>query len=219
LAKNGNPGQSSAISRHLTVGIADHAAQNNLSIPEIETTRLRLRSFMPDDLDDFASICSDREVMKHIGTGEPISRKEAELHMSGYVKYWAKQGLGRFAVTHKEHGELIGYCGFRLFRYPGLRLFANTPEIVFLRKKTSWGRGLAAEAARACLRYGFEQKKYPRVVAITRGENTASQRALERIGMKQGKNVHYMEFDCAVYSILLEEFQPGDFLYTLRNPS
>ena len=193
--------------------------QNDVTKPEIETARLRLRQFTLEDLDSFAAICSDPEVMKYIGAGKSVSKEEARPHLSGYIDYWEKHGLGRFAVTHKEHGELIGYCGFRLFRYPGLRLFANKPEIVFLLKKTSWGKGLAAEAARACLRYGFEQKKYPQFVAITRGENTASQRVLERIGMKQGKSVHYMEFDCAVYSILQEEFHPGDFLYILRNPS
>ena len=186
---------------------------------EIETARLRLRRFTPDDLDDFASICSDPEVMQHIGEGNPLSKEEAGPHLSGYIKYWEKHGFGRFALTHKEHGELIGYCGFRLFNYPGLRLFDDTPEIVFMLKRTSWGMGLAAEAARACLRYGFEQLKFPLIVAITMSENIASLRVLERIGMKYKTDTRYMEFDCKVYKLLREEYQPADSLYVLHDLS
>jgi RimJ/RimL family protein N-acetyltransferase len=186
---------------------------------EIETARLRLRRFTLDDLDDFASICSDPDVMKYIGAGKPVSREALEpIYLSGYIKYWEKHGFGRFAVIHKEYGELIGYCGLRLFNYPGLEMFDNTPEIVFLLKRTSWGMGIATEAARASLRYGFEQLKFARIVGITRRENLAAQRVLERIGMKYQNDVCYLDFDSRVYSMLRGEFQPNNFLYILGDP-
>jgi len=188
-------------------------------MPGIETARLRLRPFTLDDLNSFASICSEPEVMKYIGAGKPVSKEEAEPHLSGYINYWEKHGFGRFAVTHKQRGELIGYCGFRVFNYPELRLFDDTHEIVFPVKKSSWGKGLASEAARACLRYGFEHLKFELIVAITRSENIASQEVLERIGMKCGSHVSYMDLDCVVYEILWGGFQPDDFLYILHDPS
>ena len=189
-------------------------------MPDIETARLRLRRFTLDDLDTFASICIDPDVMKYIGAGNPVSREELEpAYLSGYIEYWKKHGFGRFAVIHKERSELIGYCGLRLFNYPGLRLFDHTPEIVFLLKKTFWGMGLAAEAARACLRYGFEQLRFALIVAMTRSENIAAQRVLERIGMKYESDARFMDFDCVAYTILPEEFQPDDFWYTLHDPS
>lgn len=189
-------------------------------MPDIETARLRLRRFTLDDLDTFASICVDPDVMKYIGAGSPVSREELEpMYLSGYIEYWKKHGFGRFAVILKERDELIGYCGLRLFSYPGLMLFDDTPEIVFLLKKTFWGKGLASEAARACLKYGFEHLKFGLIVGMTRSENIAAQRVLERIGMKYDNDVRYMDLDCVAYTILPEDFQPDDFLYILHDPS
>lgn len=184
---------------------------------EIETARLRLRRFTHDDLDDFASICSNAEVMRYIGAGNPISKEETEPHLSGYINYWEQHGFGRFALSHKEHGELIGYCGFRFFKYPGLSLFDGAPEIVFLLKRTFWEMGLAAEAARACLKYGFEHLGFTLIVAITTSDNIKSRRVLERIGMKHVNDLRYMDVDCITYTILPEGFQPDPFAYILHD--
>jgi RimJ/RimL family protein N-acetyltransferase len=187
-------------------------------MPEIETARLRLRKFITDDLDDFASICSDPDVMRYIGTGKPVSREEIEaIHLSGYIRFWEKRGMGRFAVIYKENNELIGYCGFRLFSYPGLNLFGNTPEIVYLLKKAFWCKGLALEAAKACLKYGFKQLGFERIVGLTRSENVPAQRVMERIGMRYETDVLCLDLDCVAYSILREEFQPDDSLYLFND--
>lgn len=192
--------------------------KGDLTLPDIETARLRLRRFTLDDLDTFASICIDPDVMKYIGAGNPVSREELEpTYLSGYIEYWRKHGFGRFAVIHKERDELIGYCGLRVFSYSGLMLFDDTPEIVFLLKKAFWGKGLATEAARACLKYGFEHLKFALIVGMTRSENISARRVLERIGMKYENDVRYMDLDCIVYTILAEDVQPDDFPYILHD--
>lgn len=127
---------------------------------------------------------------------------------------------GAHTPSESTAAQTLPYiCGLRLFNYPGLTLFDDTPEIVFLLRKAFWGMGLAAEAARACLRYGFEQPRSALIVAMTRSENIAAQRVLERIGMKYKSDVRFMDFDCIVYTTLPEEFQLDDFLYTLHDPS
>lgn len=189
-------------------------------MPDIETARLRLRRFTIDDLDTFASICTDPDVMKYIGAGTPVPREELEtMYLSGFIDYWKKHGFGRFAIIHKERGELIGYCGIRLFSYPGLNIFDNTPEIVFLIKKTFWGMGLASEAAGACLKYGFEHLRFALIVGITRSENLAAQRVLEKIGMNYANDARFLGHDCIAYTIQPDEFQSADFPYILHHDS
>ncbi|HLG16649.1 MAG TPA: GNAT family N-acetyltransferase [Blastocatellia bacterium] len=178
---------------------------------KIETIRLRLRRFTHNDLDDFASICSDPDVMKYIGAGTPVSREELEpVFLSGYINYWDKHGFGRFAVINKERDELIGACGLRRFAYPGLDLFENNLEIVFLLKKSFWRQGFATEAAKACLTYAFDHLSAERVVAMTMRENVASRRVIEKIGMEHETDVRFLDSDCVVYVIARQAFQSDD---------
>ena len=184
---------------------------------EIETARLRLRRIRFDDLDDLASICGDPEVMKYLESGKTLSKAELEPHVRSYVQYWEAHGLGRFALMDKHQGGFIGFCGLRLFRYSGLNLFVDVPEIVFLLKRSFWGKGLASEAARACLRYGFEQLNSALIVAMTRSENLSAQRVLERIGMTFKTDIEAVGLNCKLYELPRQDFRQDDFLYVLRD--
>jgi ribosomal-protein-alanine N-acetyltransferase len=92
------------------------------------------------------------------------------------ISQWAKTGYGRWAVQDKETGKLIGHAGFRPF---GARA-----ELVYVLNRPYWGRGLATEAARECLRFASEKGLFKEVVAFTRTGNLASRRVLEKIGMR-----------------------------------
>ena len=178
---------------------------------EIETRRLILRIFRPDDLDQLALILGDPEVMKYLGivAGKPMSREETADVLQSFIKSWEKYGLGRLAIVEKESGQLIGCCG--------LRLLEGTPEIVYVLGKAYWGKGYATEAARACLRHGFESLNLKRIVAVTRHGNLASQRVLERVGMRYEKEVTHYGVGGMGYVITLEEFEPDDVPYTLHS--
>jgi RimJ/RimL family protein N-acetyltransferase len=67
----------------------------------------------------------------------------------------------------------------------GLQFIHVTPEIevTYGLAKTHWRKGLASEAARACLRYGFEQLKLNRIYALAEPGNTGSHRVMERVGI------------------------------------
>ncbi len=88
----------------------------------------------------------------------------------------------------------------------------DTPELVYLLAKPYWGMGLATEAAKACLKYGFEELQLEQIIAVTRHENVASRRVLERIGMKHEKDVRLYDIDCVYYSISRKSYQPGNSL-------
>ena len=178
-----------------------------LLMPEIETSRLRLRMFTPGDLDDLERLFSDPAVMQYLGVeaGQTMSRAETEETLRGIIKVWHERGFGRWAVILKDTNRFIGLCGFKLLE--------SQPELVYMLEKASWGRGLATEAARAALRYGFEEVKLERVVAVTRRENVASQRVLKAIGMKWEGEGSFYGVEGLGYAISMEEFQSDDSLF------
>jgi ribosomal-protein-alanine N-acetyltransferase len=181
-----------------------------MSAPEIETARLRLRQFREDDLDAFADIYSDPDVVKYLGTGLPALKEETAQHLSNLItNHWEQKRLGRWAVIDKADGRLIGLCG--------LRLLEGAPELVYLMSKPYWGRGLAPEAARACLRYAFEELQLERVVAITRPENAASRRVLDKLGLQYERDARFYDIDCVLYAITRDEYKPDDAPYLLKN--
>lgn len=179
-----------------------------MTMPEIETARLHLRMFTLDDLDALARIFSDPLVTKHLGTGQAASREETAIALDSFIRHWQQHGFGRWAVVDKEHGELVGYGG--------LRSLFGTPEVTYLLAKSYWGRGLATEVARACLRYGFSELASERIVAITKLENVVSQRVLQKVGMQYETHANYFGMEVMRYRILRKEYRPDGSPYTIR---
>ncbi|MEW6129816.1 MAG: GNAT family N-acetyltransferase [Acidobacteriota bacterium] len=162
----------------LNLNFSDMVSGDNaiFIVPEIETERLRLRRFASNDYDALYRIFSNPEVIKFFGEGDPPSKEETEALLNRYIDaYWQEHHLGKWAVIDKPSKTLIGFCGFTMIR--------KIPEIAYMFAQEYWGRGLATEAAAACLGYGFEVVGIESAIAYTRPENQASKRVLEKIGM------------------------------------
>jgi RimJ/RimL family protein N-acetyltransferase len=196
--------------RALTHGQPESVALTTNSFDELETARLRLRMFAPGDAFDFSSITRDPEVMRYIGEGQPISADETAANLENIIRAFRRRGFGRWAVVHKESGRLVGYCGFSTM------LPAAGVELAYMLARPFWGRGLAAEASRACLRYAFEEMCLPSVSGITRPGNLRSRRVMESLGMKFLREEVYVGYDCVHYVIDRGEFTPGDSAYVLH---
>ena len=67
-----------------------------LSIPRLATARLALRAFRGGDLDDYAGMCADAEVMRHIGKGGPVGRDVAWGQLAFFLGHWSLRGYGMF---------------------------------------------------------------------------------------------------------------------------
>lgn len=76
---------------------------------EIETARLRLRTWREDDLAPYARICADPEVMRYLSG--PMTREHSEQQISKFVRHWEERGLGLWAVEEKSSGAFIGFIG------------------------------------------------------------------------------------------------------------
>ena len=159
-------------------------------MPGLETDRLQFRMFTMDDLDELAPIFADPDVIRHLGSGKPAPRAETETALRSIIKHWERHGFGRWAVCDKQTRELIGYGG--------LRSFYGEPELVYLLAKAHWGRGLATEIARACLKFGFDDRAFERIVGMAKPANVASRHVLDKTGMsfERNANVYGMEVVC-----------------------
>jgi ribosomal-protein-alanine N-acetyltransferase len=160
---------------------------------EIETERLQLRLFRPDDLDELSLIFGDPDVVRYLGSGHPASRADTETALDSIIRHWQVHGFGRWAAICKQTRRLIGYCG--------LRNFNGMPELVYLLSKQYWGMGLATEMARASLKYGFEERQFERIIAMAKLANVASQRVMRKIGMGFQENAVIFNMEVAFYSI------------------
>ncbi|HKP35644.1 MAG TPA: GNAT family protein [Pyrinomonadaceae bacterium] len=171
----------------------------------IETERLLLRMFRPDDLDDLAAMFQDPDVVRYVGDGKPVDREGADRALQSIIKHWETHGFGRWAVEDKQTGEFVGFGG--------LRSLFGMPEVVYHLVKAHWGKGFASELAHAALRFGFEDRGFEKIVAIAKPLNAASIHVMDKLGMKFEKNATYYDIDVVQYGITREEFKPGDSDY------
>lgn len=165
---------------------------------EIETTRLRLRHLTLDDLDDLFRIYGNPEVMRYVGKGAR-TKDETQAALVSMIKHW-KHGFGMWATIYKDSGKLIGRCG--------LCFLDDTPEVElgYTLDKPYWNMGLASEASRASLMYGFEEVGLERIVAIAKPENFASQRVMQKVGMKYQNHAHYYNTDVVYYALYRADY-------------
>jgi RimJ/RimL family protein N-acetyltransferase len=142
----------------------------------LETPRLRLRAFREEDLDAYARICADPEVMRYIGESRPLSRAETWRQMAFLVGHWQLRGYGLWAAELKETGECVGRIGlFNPEGWPGL-------EVGWLLGQSWWGRGLATEGGRAVIDFAFSRLGAEYLISVIRPDNTRSIRVAERLG-------------------------------------
>jgi RimJ/RimL family protein N-acetyltransferase len=174
----------------------------------IETERLLLRMFRPEDLDDLAGLFRDPDVLKYVGDGKPVNREEADKALKSIIKHWETHGFGRWVVLDKKTQHFIGFGG--------LRSLFGTPEVVYHLAKAHWGKGLATELARASLRFGFEDRRFDRIVAVAKPENAASIHVMEKLGMRFEMNASYYNIDVVQYAINRKDFKLDGSPYMLR---
>lgn len=182
-----------------------------MNAPRLLTARLTLRGFTAEDFDEFAAMRADAEVMRYIGLTGAQAREQSEAWLEKNRKRWADEGFGMWAVTDRRDGRLLGWCG--------LSRLENTREVElgYGLRRDAWGRGLTTEAARASVRYGFEEKSAGRIVAVAMPENTASRRVMEKLGMRYVRKDFFYGSGVVYYAIERDEFRAGDSPYTLEN--
>ena len=174
------------------------AAPNTVNSPNIcQTSRLILRKFNENDVDQLLSFRSDPEVMRFSISG-PETRVDIQTkYLPSSFRRYSRDGLGQWAVVRKSDGICVGECGICVQEVNGKREF----EISYRIRRDCWGNGLATEAARACCEYGFNSAGLHRLISIIESGNAASVRVAEKMGMTLEKRALFHGIPVLIYSV------------------
>jgi ribosomal-protein-alanine N-acetyltransferase len=185
-----------------------------MPLPRIETARLRLRPLALDDVDDLHRIMTDPDVRRYLWDDRAMTREEAQSVIRDSVGSFATRGFGLWMVIQVGSGALLGFCGLRCAGDPPE---VDAPEgdppeveLLYCLVPSHWGRGLATEAARAALRYGFEENGIERIVAGADAANEASVRVMERAGMTFQKRATSGQRELVYFAITRQQFRNAD---------
>jgi [ribosomal protein S5]-alanine N-acetyltransferase len=153
-------------------------------MPLFETTRLVIRPHTMDDVEAAHSILDTHPDVWQFDPGRPLTLEERRTAILRRIHAYGSPIFGSLAVTLKENGRYIGYCGLQLYLCD--RVPRSTPEVELFYKfgRDYWGLGYASEACRAMIHHAFEQLRLVRIVTCTHRENTRSLALLRRLGMR-----------------------------------
>ena len=166
----------------------------------LETERLVIRQFTPQDLGKLIELRSDDEVIKYLG-GRRLQNPEAiAKRLDFYIDCYRRFSYGMCAMIWRETGEMIGWSGLQPLED------SEDTEVGYGMIKEFWGRGIGYEAARAWLEYGFKTANLESIVAVASPENTGSWRIMEKLGMRREKTETHYGMECVFYRIDKEDF-------------
>ena len=147
--------------------------------PVLDTARLTLRKLLRQDSRDMYDYASRPEVSEYL-LWQP---HESEAYTRRYLNYLqSRYRAGDFydwAVVLRDSGRMIGTCGFTRFNYE-----ANSAEIGYVLHPDVWGKGIAPEASRAVMRFGFYELRLHRIEARYILGNDRSRRVMDKLGMQ-----------------------------------
>jgi RimJ/RimL family protein N-acetyltransferase len=167
----------------------------------LETDRLTLRMLHESDLDAYAEMCADPEVMRYIGDGQPLARPMAWRNLATMVGHWSLRGYGLWAAEERSSGLLVGRIGFwNPEGWPGF-------ELGWMLRRSYWGRGYATEGARTALQFAFTQLEQPQVLSLIHPDNFASIRVAQRLGERLLGPTEVIGKPVWVYRITREEWE------------
>ncbi len=150
-------------------------------VTSVETPRLLLRRWRSDDLDSFAAINAQPEVMRYIHDGRTLDRVATAERLATYRRHWDEHGFGLYAVELKKTGELAGFTGLAVPTF--LPEIMPAVEIGWRLGRAYWGQGLATEAAQAVVAHTRAELGLRRLVSIHVVGNEASARVMVKLGM------------------------------------
>jgi [ribosomal protein S5]-alanine N-acetyltransferase len=177
----------------------------------LKTERLGFRCWAKQDLPAARELWGDMEVTRFFGgpfSDEEIGeRLEREIsRMAAYrFQYWPI-----FLLSNDDH---VGCCGLRPYRPE-----EEIHELGFHLRPKYWGQGLAVEAARAVIVYGFETIGAKSLSAGHHPENVVSKKTIERLGFRYSHDEFFPKLSMDIPYYLLVR-PGGTSTATLRLPT
>jgi RimJ/RimL family protein N-acetyltransferase len=148
-------------------------------VSELRTERLLLRQWQEADLEPFAQLNADPEVMTHFPS--LLTRERSDALARDISDSIEEQGWGLWAVEVVDGPSFIGFVGLNEPRFEAH--FTPAVEVGWRLGREHWGYGYATEAARAAVDFGFGELGLDEIVAMVAPANAPSRAVAERLGM------------------------------------
>ncbi|KHL13395.1 RimJ/RimL family protein N-acetyltransferase [Mumia flava] len=173
----------------------------------LETDRLVLRWFTPDDADDLVALDADPAVMRFINGGSATPRDEIvdDVLPALVASRQRADGYGYWAAVERDTGRFVGWFHLR----PGRDAGPDEPELGYRLRRDAWGRGYAAEGSRALVDHAFADLGASRVYAEAMAVHTASRRVMEKSGLRYVRTFH------ADWPVRIDGDEHGDVEYAI----
>jgi len=174
--------------------------------PELQTTRLRLRSLRAEDAPALLVQRSDARIIRYLGR-EPDTSLKQTLALIEKIEQSAADNLGiTWGIVRPKEDKLLGTIGF-------WRLIPehHRAEIGYGLHADYWRQGIMSEVMATVLNFGFRKLKLHSVEANVDPNNLASRKLLEKHGFVQEayfkQNYFFQEqfLDSTIYSLLTPE--------------
>jgi ribosomal-protein-alanine N-acetyltransferase len=146
----------------------------------LATERLKLRPMTEHDLSAHFAVFSDPEVARYWSREPWTDIAQAEESIKAIMAAREDGSEARFGIELQSTGELIGNVGLHHFFEQNRRC-----EIGYALSSKHWGQGIATEALRAAIRYGFDALNLNRIEADIDPRNIGSGRVLEKLGFRK----------------------------------
>lgn len=175
--------------------------------PILQTKRLDLVKISPEHALDMYEYSSDPDVTKYLTWSCHSSAKETERYIKLLQKKYPTGAFTDFGLIYRDSGKFIGTCGYTSFDQE-----TNTAEIGYVLSKDYWGQGLAAEAARCVMEFGFDTFGLDGYCAKCIEGNDASMRVMQKLGMsfegiyKNGMFIKGSYKTIIVYNVTKEKY-------------
>jgi RimJ/RimL family protein N-acetyltransferase len=154
----------------------------------LQTDRLLLRRFTPDDVDLLVELDSDPQVMHYITGGQTTSRQEiSDDVLPAFLDHYRRsEGFGFWAALERSTGRFVGWFHLR----PANKDDPDDVELGYRLRRDAWGCGYATEGSRALIAKAFTEYGIRRVHAETMAVHVASRRVMERSGLRYVRTFH-----------------------------
>lgn len=164
-------------------GESDLPREKSMAIPTLETPRLILRAFSPDDWEAHNAMLSDTDAMQymHFRSWNDVQRRQWFDACIAAGQLDTPEGGMNWIIERKETGEVIGWFGMGATSDP-----VNTYDISFgyALARDHWNQGYMTEVLRGVFVYALETLGLPQLSANCHTPNVASARAMEKAGMR-----------------------------------
>lgn len=162
------------------------------------TERFILKPLSREHLNLLIELFTDTEVMRYVAA-KPYTPMKAAAHAKVIIPYEeTRASLGTWAVHDKASTTVHGWVALQ-------KLGADI-EVGFRIRRSSWGKGVATEGGSRLVDYCFQDLALEHVVAITWKRNLASQRVIEKIGLRLEKEYELDGVDWCFYRLTAKQW-------------